>query len=231
MNDGFFLRVTSILSGTASKEVAPFSINASPPRFTSTRRIFSTTLQIKIQPVRRFGAIPFGALAYFTISQPLPNHPCAPSAQTLRRRITKGAQDLHKSCAPFCIGLHDVASATCDVVNVANYQFSIYLIPLKIEFGNWQNLHIGNTSTPPLHSTARNHAISKIIRQHDQIHTLLRAPPRIFCFHGKPPFIENYAILFAILSNDITSFNCEASAFSTPLKLMSQDYGNMPPSA
>jgi hypothetical protein len=28
--------------------------------------------------------------------------------------------------------------------NIANYQFSIYLIPLEIEFGNWQNLHIGN---------------------------------------------------------------------------------------
>jgi hypothetical protein len=41
----------------------------------------------------------------------------------LRRRITKGAQDLHKPCAPFYIGLHGVASATCDVVNVANYQF------------------------------------------------------------------------------------------------------------
>jgi hypothetical protein len=38
------------------------------------------------------------------IPHPFPNHPCTPSAQTLRSERTKGAQDLHKPCAPFLLG-------------------------------------------------------------------------------------------------------------------------------
>ena len=37
MNDGFFMRVTSIFSATAINDAAPFSINVSPPNFTSIR--------------------------------------------------------------------------------------------------------------------------------------------------------------------------------------------------
>ena len=54
------------------------------------------------------------------IPHPFPNHPCAPSALTLRRKRTKGAQDLYKPCAPFCIGLHGVASELPDATGLAS---------------------------------------------------------------------------------------------------------------
>ena len=43
------------------------------------------------------------------LSHPLPNHPCAPPAQTLRRKRTKGAQQNIFRCAPFKIGKFVVA--------------------------------------------------------------------------------------------------------------------------
>ena len=41
-------------------------------------------------------------------------------AQTMRSERTKGAQDLYKPCAPFCIGLHGVASELPDATGLAS---------------------------------------------------------------------------------------------------------------
>ena len=124
------------------------------------------------------------------LSHPLPNHPCAPPAQTLRRKRTKGAQQNILRCAPFCIG--SVASLRCVWCGVKCCQYAIVAITnaVNCQFATPPLLEIANVkpatlshwqhSQPPALRPIKIKISRKSLYNATKFHTLLEVSPQKF---------------------------------------------------